>query len=207
MCGDALSFVFACSMRTTLCCRVQPAVIAVGSIFLAACDLNIPLPPETRWFELFDVSWEDVTKVCESILSLYTRPLPSYEKLAVGGPAAAANKSGGAGKETASTPSHNPRGGDGDGEEASRTNNKSGSGDNLSPPSKCSCGETSCLSCGRQGPLPSEYLPNMSSSSSASSLPLKSESEFRALTILTLLISADTLARTGCTYTRMGDPG
>nr|CEL68276.1 TPA: cyclin 4, putative [Neospora caninum Liverpool] len=70
------------SMRTTLCCEVQPAVIAVGSIFLAACDLGIPLPEETGWHELFDVSWEDVTKVCDAILSLYTRPLPSYLKLA-----------------------------------------------------------------------------------------------------------------------------
>ncbi|PFH36611.1 putative cyclin 4 [Besnoitia besnoiti] len=70
------------SMRTTLCCEVQPAVIAVGSIFLAACDLGIPLPQETGWHDLFDVSWEDVTKVCDAILSLYTRPLPSYVKLA-----------------------------------------------------------------------------------------------------------------------------
>ncbi|KEP62200.1 UNVERIFIED_CONTAM: cyclin 4, putative [Hammondia hammondi] len=70
------------SMRTTLCCEVQPAVIAVGSIFLAACDLGIPLPKETGWHELFDVSWEDVAKVCDAILSLYTRPLPSYVKLA-----------------------------------------------------------------------------------------------------------------------------
>lgn len=70
------------SMRTTLCCEVQPAVIAVGSIFLAACDLNIPLAKESRWYELFDVTWEDVVKVCTRILSLYKREPPKYAKLA-----------------------------------------------------------------------------------------------------------------------------
>ncbi|KAL8444639.1 hypothetical protein Emag_005397 [Eimeria magna] len=70
------------SMHTTLCCEVQPAVVAVGSIFLAACDLSIPLAKETGWYELFDVSWEDVVKVCTRILSLYKRPPPKYTKLA-----------------------------------------------------------------------------------------------------------------------------
>lgn len=70
------------SMRTTLCCEVQPAVIAVGSIFLAACDLNIPLAKETGWYELFDVTWDDVVKVCTRILSLYKREPPKYAKLA-----------------------------------------------------------------------------------------------------------------------------
>ncbi|CDJ49115.1 cyclin, putative [Eimeria brunetti] len=70
------------SMRTTLCCEVQPAVVAVGSIFLAACDLNIHLAKETGWYELFDVTWEDVLKVCTRILSLYKRAPPKYTKLA-----------------------------------------------------------------------------------------------------------------------------
>ncbi|KAL8445930.1 hypothetical protein Emed_005290 [Eimeria media] len=70
------------SMHTTLCCEVQPAVVAVGSIFLAACDLSIPLAKETGWYELFDVSWEDVVKVCTRILALYKRPPPKYTKLA-----------------------------------------------------------------------------------------------------------------------------
>ncbi|CDI80039.1 cyclin, putative [Eimeria acervulina] len=70
------------SMRTTLCCEVQPAVVAVGSIFLAACDLNIHLAKETGWYELFDVTWEDVLKVCTRILSLYKRGPPKYTKLA-----------------------------------------------------------------------------------------------------------------------------
>lgn len=69
-------------MRTTLCCEVQPAVVAVGSIFLAACDLNIPLAKETGWYELFDVTWEDVVKVCTRILALYKREPPKYIKLA-----------------------------------------------------------------------------------------------------------------------------
>lgn len=69
-------------MRTTLCCEVQPAVVAVGSIFLAACDLNIHLAKETGWYELFDVTWEDVLKVCTRILSLYKRAPPKYTKLA-----------------------------------------------------------------------------------------------------------------------------
>lgn len=77
------------SMRTTLCCEVQPAVVAVGSIFLAACDLNLPLAKETGWYELFDVTWEDVVKVCTRILSLYKREPPKYEKLAEARPSAA----------------------------------------------------------------------------------------------------------------------
>lgn len=68
-------------MRTTLCCEVQPAVVAVGSIFLAACDLGICLAKDTQWYELFDVTWDDVVKVCTTILSLYKCEPPKYMRL------------------------------------------------------------------------------------------------------------------------------
>ncbi|KAF8823027.1 putative cyclin 4 [Cardiosporidium cionae] len=72
------------SMRTTLCCEVQPAVIAVGSIYLAACALDVALPKETGWYELFDVAWEDVVKVCTTIQTLYLISEFTYESLMQG---------------------------------------------------------------------------------------------------------------------------
>ena len=69
-------------MMTVLCCEVQPAVIAVGSIYLAASDLELPLPQETLWYELFDVTWEDVVKVCSTIRESYTWPAVAYTNLA-----------------------------------------------------------------------------------------------------------------------------
>lgn len=68
------------SLRTTLCCEVQPGVIAVGCIYLAACDCDIILPQEARWYEAFDVSWEDIERVCQAVRSLYKRPPPKYIK-------------------------------------------------------------------------------------------------------------------------------
>eukprot|EP00921_Rhytidocystis_pertsovi_P008006 GHVQ01013225.1.p1 GENE.GHVQ01013225.1~~GHVQ01013225.1.p1 ORF type:complete len:288 (+),score=14.32 GHVQ01013225.1:517-1380(+) len=69
------------SLRTTLCCRVQPEVIAVGSIYMAACDLNINLPKSSRWYEIFGVEWDDVKEVCHTLKALYRLPMPTYVKL------------------------------------------------------------------------------------------------------------------------------
>eukprot|EP00914_Ancora_sagittata_P002282 GHVO01005115.1.p1 GENE.GHVO01005115.1~~GHVO01005115.1.p1 ORF type:complete len:364 (-),score=40.61 GHVO01005115.1:367-1413(-) len=70
------------SLRTTLCCEVSPHVIAVGCIYLAACDCLIPLPQTTRWYEIFDVTWEDICRVCVAINSYYYQfSKPRYIKL------------------------------------------------------------------------------------------------------------------------------
>jgi len=66
------------SLRTTLCCQVQPAVIAVTSIYLAACECDICLPQESRWYEAFDVAWDDIVRVSTEIRSLYLRPPARY---------------------------------------------------------------------------------------------------------------------------------
>eukprot|EP00382_Lankesteria_abbotti_P003410 CAMPEP_0113845528 /NCGR_PEP_ID=MMETSP0372-20130328/807_1 /TAXON_ID=340204 /ORGANISM="Lankesteria abbotti" /LENGTH=295 /DNA_ID=CAMNT_0000814581 /DNA_START=129 /DNA_END=1016 /DNA_ORIENTATION=- /assembly_acc=CAM_ASM_000359 len=69
------------SYRTTLCCEVEPQVVAAASIYLAASDANVPLPKELRWYELFDVSWETVMTAVDRIRSVYSAPAPTYVRV------------------------------------------------------------------------------------------------------------------------------
>lgn len=63
------------SLRTTLCVRYPPEIVAVGCIYVAARMLQIPLPEEPEpWWELFDATIYDIEEVCRSVLSLYSRP-------------------------------------------------------------------------------------------------------------------------------------
>ena len=44
------------SLRTTLCLRFPPEVIATGCIYLAARVKGIPFPETLPWWELFDAN-------------------------------------------------------------------------------------------------------------------------------------------------------
>ncbi|CEL98528.1 unnamed protein product [Vitrella brassicaformis CCMP3155] len=66
------------SLRTNLCCRVQPEVIAAASVYLACCDLSVALPRESRWYELLEVDWRQLEMAARTILKLYTLPAAKY---------------------------------------------------------------------------------------------------------------------------------
>ncbi|XP_069118118.1 cyclin-L1-like [Argopecten irradians] len=69
------------SFRTDVFVRFHPEVIACACIYLAARQLQIPLPSSPPWYYLFSVEDEDVYDICLTILRLYARPRPNYDKL------------------------------------------------------------------------------------------------------------------------------
>jgi len=59
------------SLRTTLCIRYKPEVIASGAIYLAAKKLAIPLPENPPWYHLYDTTLEQLQIIESEISSLY----------------------------------------------------------------------------------------------------------------------------------------
>ncbi|KAH3745863.1 arginine-rich cyclin 1 [Pelomyxa schiedti] len=61
------------SLRTSLCIRYQAEVIAVACIFMAAerVGVTLPITPDFSWWELFDVSLEEIQQFKEIMTSLY----------------------------------------------------------------------------------------------------------------------------------------
>lgn len=80
-------FVFICrnymndSFRTEVFVRFQPETIACACIYLAARQLQIPLPNNPSWFSIFNVDESHIQEICLTILKLYARPKPNHEKL------------------------------------------------------------------------------------------------------------------------------
>ncbi|KAH7291096.1 hypothetical protein KP509_29G000300 [Ceratopteris richardii] len=66
------------SLRTTLCVCYPSNVIACGIVFAAARRLSVPLPENPPWWDLFDVSNEQIHSVCLSLADLYRQPKPHY---------------------------------------------------------------------------------------------------------------------------------
>ncbi|KAK9915685.1 hypothetical protein WJX75_002648 [Coccomyxa subellipsoidea] len=66
------------SLRTTLCVRLKSEVVACGIIFMAARRLKVPLPEDPPWWELHNVTFEDICEVCSEVQSLYQRPPARY---------------------------------------------------------------------------------------------------------------------------------
>jgi len=64
------------SMRTNVCLRFRPEVVATGGIYLAVLLLQKKLPD--KWYELFDTSYEDMIEVASIISELYTRTKVKY---------------------------------------------------------------------------------------------------------------------------------
>ncbi|XP_062622271.1 cyclin-L1-like [Saccostrea cucullata] len=69
------------SFRTDVFVRFQPETIACACIYLAARQLQIPLPNSPSWFAIFNVDEQNIQEICLTILKLYARPRPNYEKL------------------------------------------------------------------------------------------------------------------------------
>ncbi|XP_012542877.1 cyclin-L1 isoform X3 [Monomorium pharaonis] len=69
------------SLRSDVFLRYQPETVACACIYLAARQLQLPLPTSPAWFSLFRVSESAIRDVCRRILRLYTRPRVRSEQL------------------------------------------------------------------------------------------------------------------------------
>eukprot|EP01059_Diplonema_ambulator_P034040 TRINITY_DN743_c0_g1_i5.p1 TRINITY_DN743_c0_g1~~TRINITY_DN743_c0_g1_i5.p1 ORF type:complete len:213 (+),score=59.97 TRINITY_DN743_c0_g1_i5:483-1121(+) len=68
------------SLRTTLCCRFPPTVIATAAIFLAARKVNVKLPDE-EWWCLFDTETVDLVEAAKGLAAAQKIKKPVYKKL------------------------------------------------------------------------------------------------------------------------------
>ncbi|KAK7501860.1 hypothetical protein BaRGS_00006946 [Batillaria attramentaria] len=69
------------SLRTDVLVRYQPEAVACACIFLAARRLQVPLPSNPPWYELFRVDRLDIEAICMALLHLYARAKPNYDQL------------------------------------------------------------------------------------------------------------------------------
>ncbi|KAH3825631.1 cyclin-L1-like [Dreissena polymorpha] len=69
------------SFRTDVFVRWHPETIACACIWLAARQLQVPLPNSPPWFELFNVIEEEIRNICLTILRLYARQKPNPDAL------------------------------------------------------------------------------------------------------------------------------
>lgn len=69
------------SFRTNAFVRFRPETIACACIYLAARNLQIPLPNNPPWYSLFGATEAAIHIICRSILKLYTRRKPNVEEL------------------------------------------------------------------------------------------------------------------------------
>lgn len=66
------------SLRTPMCVRYKPEVIASAAIYLAGRQHNIPLPENPPWWELFNTEKDDILRIVHTIRELYGRPKAAY---------------------------------------------------------------------------------------------------------------------------------
>ncbi|KYQ92932.1 cyclin [Tieghemostelium lacteum] len=72
------------SMRTTLACQYKPEAIAASAIFLASRILKKSLPEEPYpWWEIFDVSKNEIESISIEMNKLYSKPKPYYINLII----------------------------------------------------------------------------------------------------------------------------
>ncbi|KYN42496.1 Cyclin-L1 [Trachymyrmex septentrionalis] len=69
------------SLRSDVFLRYQPETVACACIYLAARQLQLPLPMTPAWFSVFRVSEYAIRDVCRRILRLYSRPRVRPEQL------------------------------------------------------------------------------------------------------------------------------
>mmetsp|Transcript_7110 Transcript_7110/g.10629 ORF Transcript_7110/g.10629 Transcript_7110/m.10629 type:complete len:357 (-) Transcript_7110:509-1579(-) len=59
------------SLRTDLCLRYRSEVLASAAIYLSARKLQLTLPNDPPWWELFNAELKDIGAICNTIQSLY----------------------------------------------------------------------------------------------------------------------------------------
>lgn len=69
------------SLRSDVFLRYQPETVACACVYLAARQLQLPLPTTPTWFSLFRVTESSIRDVCRRILRLYSRPRVRPEQL------------------------------------------------------------------------------------------------------------------------------
>lgn len=69
------------SLRSDVFLRYQPETVACACIYLAARQLQLPLPTTPAWFSVFRVSEYAIRDVCRRILRLYSRSRVRPEQL------------------------------------------------------------------------------------------------------------------------------
>ncbi|XP_041377853.1 cyclin-L1-like [Gigantopelta aegis] len=69
------------SFKTSAFMKYHPETIACACIYLAAKQLQIPLPNDPPWFVIFDVKEVDIRDICISLLRLYHRSKPNCDEL------------------------------------------------------------------------------------------------------------------------------
>ncbi|XP_071781993.1 cyclin-L2-like [Centroberyx gerrardi] len=68
-------------LRTDVFLRFSAETVACACIYLSARSLQIPLPDQPPWFQLFGALEEDLKEICRRILRLYCLPLVSFSSL------------------------------------------------------------------------------------------------------------------------------
>lgn len=66
------------SLRSTLCVRLKPEVVACGVIYAAARRVHVPLPENPPWWEAFDADKRGIDEVCRVLAYLYCLPKAEY---------------------------------------------------------------------------------------------------------------------------------
>ncbi|XP_046579474.1 cyclin-L1-like isoform X1 [Haliotis rubra] len=69
------------SFRTNVFMKYQPETIACACIYLAARQLQVPLPDSPPWYYLFEVEEDEIRDICILLLNLYSRPKPNCDEL------------------------------------------------------------------------------------------------------------------------------
>ncbi|KAL4579512.1 hypothetical protein LXL04_015661 [Taraxacum kok-saghyz] len=66
------------SLRSTLCVRLKPEVVACGVLYIAARRVHVPLPENPPWWEAFDADKRGIDQVCRVLARLYSLPKLHY---------------------------------------------------------------------------------------------------------------------------------
>jgi len=62
------------SLRTTLCCRYEAEKIAAAALFLSARSLEVKLPGNPPWWQVFDLKLQDMHNISLEILAAHRKP-------------------------------------------------------------------------------------------------------------------------------------
>ncbi len=62
------------SLRLDICVRFRAQSIATAAIYMSARTLQIPLPENPPWWDLFNTTEKEIAEIANAIQGLYSRP-------------------------------------------------------------------------------------------------------------------------------------